>query len=581
MEIWRVRKDILKDQVVKHQIGKVIEVKGDQIVVSLSEFDGGNNIGVPEEMAVDVSTPDGPENILIGQPGSFVELSLPNGSLLCLVTETRMREASIGASEVKAAAVDGDLVIEQVTRQLVTIPVGTLGAYGSFERGTNSLPTVNAPVFAVLRKTINDIYTGFAEGDFSIGKLSLLPNQEAKMNLDAFLGRHAAILGQTGGGKSWTVASILQKIAAFPQSTVLLLDLHGEYSQAFGDDAEVISATDIEMPYWLMNAEELLGLMIDRAESSAPNQNAKFKELLQSAKESNPENVALGLEKITIDTPVYFDLNSIIQEFKRLDAEMEPKTTGSGLKQGPLYGQFTRLLMRLESRLNDRRYDLIFKPKRYNTSGSMDDLFRRILGEESSNRKKVVVLDLSPVPFDVRGSLISLTLRCLFDFSYWYSRVNGERYPIAIFADEAHIYLSDASADQAPRQSAERIAKEGRKYGISLTVISQRPREMSSTILSQCGSFLCLRISNPDDQAYVRNLLPDSVRGITSMFSSLRRGEAILIGDSMMMPTRINVDRPHPTPNSNDASFVRLWSKEPSALDVSAVLGAWRSQKVV
>ena len=237
--------------------------------------------------------------------------------------------------------------------------------------------------------------------------------------------------------------------------------------------------------------------------------------------------------------------------------------------------------MRLESRLNDRRYDLIFKPKTYNTSASMDDLFRKILGEETSNRKKVVVLDLSPVPFDVRGALISLTLRCLFDFSYWHSRVNGERYPIAIFADEAHIYLSDASADQAPRESAERIAKEGRKYGISLTVISQRPREMSSTILSQCGSFLCLRISNPDDQAYVRKLLPDSVRGITSMFSSLRRGEAILIGDSMMMPTRIKIDPPNPTPNSNDASFVRLWSAEPSDLDVAAVLGAWRNQKVV
>lgn len=563
----------------KHQIGKVIEVKGDQITVSLAEFDDEHNAGVPLEMAVDVTTPDGPENILIGQPGSFVELSLPNGTLLCLVTEIRMREASIGAAEMKYASAESDFVVDQVTRQLVTIPVGTLGADGNFERGTDILPTVNAPVFAVLPKTINDIYTSFAEGDFSIGKLSLLPNQEAKLNLDAFLGRHAAILGQTGGGKSWAVASILQKISAFPQSTVLLLDLHGEYSQAFGVEAEVISATDIELPYWLMNAEELLGLMIDRAESSAPNQNAKFKELLQSAKEKHPENVGLKLDKITIDTPVYFDLNAIIEKFRSLDIEMVDGSSGRKI-QGPLYGQFTRLLMRLESRLNDRRYDLIFKPKTYNTSGSMDDLFRKLLGEEASNRKKIVVLDLSPVPFDVRGSLISLTLRCLFDFSYWHSRLKGRRYPIAIFADEAHIYLSDTSTNQAPRESAERIAKEGRKYGISLTVISQRPREMSSTILSQCGSYLCLRISNPDDQAYVRNLLPDSVRGITSVFSSLRRGEAILIGDSMMMPTRIKIDPPNPTPDSNDAPFARLWSEVPCDLDVAGVLSVWRNQKV-
>lgn len=562
----------------KHQIGKVIEVKGDQIIVSLLEFDEESGVGVPEEMAVDVATSSGPVNILIGQPGSFVELSLPSGTLLCLVTETRMRETNIGAMELKSTAAAGDYVIEQVLRQLVTIPIGTMDANGGFERGTNVLPTVNAPVFAVLPKTINDIYTSFAEGNFSLGKLSLLPEQDAKMNLDAFLGRHAAILGQTGGGKSWTVASVLQKIAAFPQSTVLLFDLHGEYAQAFGDEAEVISAAEIEMPYWLMNAEELLGLMIDRAESSAPNQNAKFKELLQAAKEDHPENAALGLEKITIDTPVFFDLGEIISEFRRLDVEMVDGQRGP--KAGPLQGQFTRLLMRLEARLNDRRYDLIFKPRTYNTSASMDDLFRKLLGEETGKRKKVVVLDLSPVPFDVRGALISLTLRCLFDFSYWHSRLKGTRFPISIFADEAHIYLSDSASDQAPRESAERIAKEGRKYGISLTVISQRPREMSSTILSQCGSFLCLRISNPDDQSYVRNLLPDSVRGITSMFSSLRRGEAILIGDSMIMPTRIKIDPPLPTPNSADASFTAFWSEEPVELDVAGVLATWRNQKV-
>jgi len=506
-------------------------------------------------------------------------LSLPNGTLLCLVTETRMREAHLAAADVKATLSAGDYTVDQVSRQLITIPIGTLDATGEFERGTNVLPTVNSPVFAVLPKTINDIYTSFAEGHFSLGKLSLLPSQEAKMNLDSFLGRHAAILGQTGGGKSWTVASILQKIAKFPQSTVLLFDLHGEYSQAFGDEAEVISAAEIEMPYWLMNAEEILSLMIDRAESSAPNQNAKFKELLQAAKENHPENVALGLEKITIDTPVFFDLEGIINQFRDLDTQMVPGATTKPVK-GPLHGQFTRLLMRLESRLNDRRYDLIFKPKTYNTSASMDDLFRKLLGEELLSRRKIVVLDLSPVPFDVRGSLISLTLRCLFDFSYWYSRLKGTRFPISIFADEAHIYLSDSASNQAPRESAERIAKEGRKYGISLTVISQRPREMSSTILSQCGSFLCLRISNPDDQSYVRNLLPDSVRGITSMFSSLRRGEAILIGDSMIMPTRIKIDPPYPTPDSADASFSTLWSKEPTELDVAGVLATWRNQKV-
>lgn len=154
------------------------------------------------------------------------------------------------------------------------------------------------------------------------------------------------------------------------------------------------------------------------------------------------------------------------------------------------------------------------------------------------------------------------------------------RHPIAVFADEAHIYLNERdSASEAACHSAERIAKEGRKYGVSLTVISQRPREVSSTILSQCNSFLCLRISNPEDQSYVRSLLPDSVRGVASLFATLRRGECVLLGDSVMMPTRIRIDAPDPQPASDDASFYKQWSTDPADIDFSKVLHAWRNQE--
>ena len=563
----------------EYKIGKVSEVRSDQLGVALNEFDATSNSGVPANMQVDVPSESGPEKLTIGQPGSFVKLSISNGFLLCLVIEIRMREDKYTNPDLKQAENQGFYLLDRVSRELTVIPVGTIDNNGNFERGATQLPTVSADVYAVLSSTIDSIYTNFAEGTFSLGKLSLLENQDAKINLDAFLSRHSAILGQTGGGKSWSVASILQKISQFKQSTVLLFDLHGEYATAFGDEAEIISTNDIELPYWLMNAEELLDLMIDRAESTAPNQNAKFKELLQHEKESHPENNTLGIKKTTVDTPVYFSLENIIKEFRRLDTEQVPGSNNK-LKNGPLHGQFTRLLMRLESRINDRRYDLIFNPKKYTSSASMNDLFRTILGEKDKDRKKLVVLDLSPVPFDVRGTVISLMLRCIFDFAYWYFRVNEEQYPIAIFADEAHIYLSDNARNDATRHSAERIAKEGRKYGVSLNVISQRPREVSSTIMSQCGSFLCLRISNPDDQSYVRNLLPDSVRGITAVFASLRRGESILIGESIMMPTRIILDKPDPKPNSNDASFVQRWSEEPTEIDFDVILRSWRNQEV-
>jgi DNA helicase HerA-like ATPase len=491
-----------------------------------------------------------------------------------------MRETKTTASEIREAGTDGVFILDRATRGVATIAVGTIDAEGKFERGSDVLPTVNAPVFAVTPDLIDKVYSSYAEGDFAIGKLSLVPGQEAKINLDAFLTRHAAILGQTGGGKSWTVAALIQKMCTFQQATIVLFDLHGEYTDTFGASADVISATDLELPYWLMNSEELLGLMVDRSESAAPNQIAKFKELLQSAKENHAENKALGIKKITIDTPVFFDFGAILGEFRRLDTQMVAGKTTE--RQGPLFGQFTRLLMRIDSRLNDKRYDLIFRPKTYNTSASMETLFRRLLGETSGARKKVVVVDLSPVPFDVRSSVISLILRCLFDFAYWHRRAHKTRFPISVFADEAHIYLKDGDpATDAAKHSAERIAKEGRKYGVSLTVISQRPREVSATILSQCNSFLCLRISNPDDQSYVKSLLPDSVRGIASMFSTLRRGECILLGDSVMMPTRIKIDRPNPAPISDDASFYKTWNEAPKDIDFSKVLKAWRDQDVI
>ena len=530
-------------------------------------------------MIINLPSDRGPMPLLIGQPGTFVSIGLPSGRLLAMITTIDMKEGSTPQSEMRDAEKEGDAIVEEYTRVVSAVPVGTLNAAEEFERGTDVLPTVNSSAFAVPPSTIDSIYRQYAEGNFSIGRLSLIPDQRANINLDTFLSRHGAILGQTGGGKSWTVASFLQKITRFPQSTVVLFDLHGEYASAFGDEADVISGTDIELPYWLMNSEELLGLMVDRSESAAPNQIAKFKELLQAAKDNHAENQELGLRQITIDTPVYFCFDEILNEFRRLDTERVAGAGTNKTKNGPLFGQFTRLLMRVDSRLNDRRYDLIFHPKTYATSASMEDLFRRLLGEDASARKKVVIIDMSPVPFDVRNSVISLILRCLFDFAYWYRRVNGSSYPIAVFADEAHIYLNDSDSNaRSSCESAERIAKEGRKYGISITVISQRPREVSATILSQCNSFLCMRLSNPDDQSYVRNLLPDSVRGVTSMFSTLRRGETILLGDSVMMPTRIRIDPPDPAPLSNDTSFYTTWNEEPVDIDVAGVLDAWRKQ---
>ncbi|MFX1297055.1 MAG: ATP-binding protein [Promethearchaeota archaeon] len=567
----------------KYRIGTVIGVSGDRIDVFLTPTTDDDDIsqGVPDNMCINCPSEKGPIPILIGQPGTFIQVAIPSGILLAIIVDIKMKESSFPSKLEREAEAEESYLLEFPRRLISAIPVGTIDSSNKFERGIDVLPTINSDVYAATPDVINEIFESFAEGTFSIGKLSLLPEVNAKINLDAFLSRHAALIGQTGEGKSWTVASLLQKITSFPQSTIVLFDLHGEYKTAFGNYCEFINANELEFPYWLMNFEELVDLMVDRSEHTAPNQVAKFRELVQKEKEEHEENQELGIPKITVDTPVYFNFQDIIDEFRRLDTEKVPSSQPGKTKQGIYFGTFTRLLMRLDSQLNDKRYDLIFHPKTYNTSASMEQLFRKLLGEEPSNPKKITVIDISPIPFEVRNSVLSLIMRCLFDFAYWYRRVNEETYPIAIFCDEAHAYLNaEDTTSVASRLSAEKIAKEGRKYGISLTVISQRPREVSATILSQCNTFLCLRITNPDDQSYVKNLLPDSIRGITSMFSALRRGECILMGDSVLMPTRIKIDEPNPKPSSEDTSFYKQWNKLHEEIDVEKVLDAWRKQEL-
>ena len=568
---------------VNYQIGKVIGVLGEKIEIFLLDLVESEDlcIGVSEDMCINIKSEEGPYPLIIGQPGSFIQITLPNGFLLAMITDIRMREKSFLQKDIKEAEEEEGYLIENSKRVLSAVPIGTIDPAGKFERGSDILPTVNAKVFAVTMTLLEKIYQSYAKGDFTLGKLSLIPNQNAKINLDIFLGRHAAIIGQTGTGKSWTVASILQKLSKFSKSTVLLLDLHGEYKTSFKEEyADYISAKDLEFPYWLMNFQELLGLMIDQSEYSAPNQVAIFRDLLQKAKEDHEENIELGIPKITLDTPVFFNFESIIEEFKKLDTQRVQGATAGKTKQGTYFGKFTKLIARIDSRLNDKRFDLIFKPNKYTSSASMEGLFRKILGETTVKSSKIIIIDISPIPMEVRNSVISLLLRCLFDFCYWYKRKRGETYPISIFCDEAHSYLNDKDPMfTSSRKAAEKLAKEGRKYGISLTVVTQRPREVSATILSQCNSFMCMRITNPDDQIYVKRLLPENIGGIINMFSTLRRGECILLGDSVIMPSRIKLDVPDPTPSSEDTSFYDEWSKEHTPIDINSILDSWRKQE--
>lgn len=566
----------------RYRIGRVIAVRGGSIDVELSPYaqeSDGTEYGVRDDMSIDFPGPTGPEPMLIGQPGTYIAVELTSDELLCVITDIRMAEAP---ASLGGATRDPDTVpVLGSARLLTALPVGTIDAKGTFERGTDTLPTIGSNVYAVPPSDVAAVYRSYRKATFQLGPLSLSPSTAGYVDFDVLVGRHCAVLGQTGAGKSWLVASLLQKVnARFNYATTMLIDWHGEYSSAFGQEATYLTAGQLEIPYWLMNFEELVDLCIDRGEREAPNQIAKFRECLQAAKEAEAKAEGLDLPKITLDTPVYFDFDEVIDMLRALDTEMVPSKSSQGVKQGPFHGQFTRMLARIESRLNDRRYDLIFKPTRYRSSSSLSDLIRELIGA-SDQPKKTVVLDISPIPFDVRPSVISLILRAVFEFSYWHRRAKGVEFPVLVVCDEAHAYLRDGDpAVASARLSAERIAKEGRKYGVGIMVVSQRPREVSSTILSQCSTFICTRITNPDDQSYVRGLLPDSMRGLIDALAVLRQGEALVLGDAVIMPTRMRIDPPSPRPRSQDVEFSALWQRPYVPPDVDAVIDEWRRQGI-
>jgi hypothetical protein len=256
----------------------------------------------------------------------------------------------------------------------------------------------------------------------------------------------------------------------------------------------------------------------------------------------------------------------------------DKNTERVGNRQGPKFGNFDRFLMRIESRLNDVRYDFLLKPTIRSNSASLSLLLRDFVGL-GSKKVPVTVIDLSSVPFDVRPTVAAQIGRLAFEFNYWNPQYR--EFPILLVCEEAHAYIPRAREGQfaGSLKSMERIAKEGRKYGVGLGVVSQRPHEVSETVLAQCGTFICLRITNPDDQSYVRGLVPESEGDLVSVLAGLGRGEALVLGEAVPLPTRLSFEKPDPAPNSDDVDFYDKWRTGPGDLDVDAIVKRWRSQE--
>lgn len=494
----------------------------------------------------------------IGQLGTYVLIPLGQTTVVAVVSDLRKT----------------DIAENGRSSQRYMMSVSTVGTVkeGKFERGLAVFPTVDTPVYLAEDSDLRAAFSVFQRFDFSVGNLTLFEHERAYLDPNRFFGKHIAVLGSTGSGKSCTVSSIIQKVSFLKDSNVIILDLHNEYGRAFPKDSNHLNIAEVELPYWVMNFEELQEIFIDEREPSSASQITVFKDqIIASKKAKNPSLASY----ITVDTPVYFDLSEIRAKMQFLDTERITGLGAAGVKDGPFYGQFTRFLVRLDSKLNDSRYAFVFKPKTYTHSESIKDLLARIFGIDGS--AQVTIMDLSGVPFDVVNIMVSLIARLTFDFNFW--NPNRRDYPVQLVFEEAHNYLPASSqGSPAARRTVERIAKEGRKYGVSCMIVSQRPSEVSETILSQCNNFVILRLTNPVDQNYIRKLVPDTFAGLIEILSSLRQGEALVLGDAVSMPSRVQLDYPSPEPDSADIKFFDKWKQSAASTRIDDVVDRWWKQ---
>jgi hypothetical protein len=553
-------------------IGHVVDVQGDGFIANL--------LADEQESAPKVTIGD--EDILVGQLGSYVSVCQGILKILCTVARITEQEKLADANTMTPDAP----VVTYAQRTVSLIPIGTVSNDGQFERGVSTYPTTGAEVHVVGRVELEALFSKFRTQGYEVGFLSSQPSVKVCLEPSRLFGRHFAILGQTGAGKSWAVASLIQHaLTVMPKAHIILLDLHGEYcwlkedgtrDAAFKEEHfRYVDAKDLEMPYWVMTYSELCDLLIDHTEREASNQTAFFRDTLFDLKQA--ERIPLGLSRVTVDTPVYFSLDELLSRITEENERMVTGARGAPIK-GPLHGVFDRFLIRLQSKLNDVRYDFLLKPVQRITSASLPVLLRDFVGLGNPKRP-ITVIDISTVPFDVRPIVAAQIGRLAFEFNFWNPQYR--EFPLLLVCEEAHAYVTRDSDSQfaGARKSMERIAKEGRKYGVGLAVVSQRPHELSETVLAQCGTFLCLRITNPNDQAYVKNLVPEAERGLVDILAGLGRGECLALGEAVPLPTRFQFKKPIPAPNSEDIDFYNKWREGPDDINVEKIVDRWRRQQ--
>ena len=441
----------------------------------------------------------------------------------------------------------------------------------AFRRGVSHPPALGSPVYAATASELRTVYARPSVANIGIGTLSTDESQPAFLMVDELLAKHFAIVGSTGCGKSCAVALILSKIlAGQPNAHVILLDPHNEYAAAFGELAEVVSLEKGGLPLWLLNIEEAAHILIRGG--TAQEQEAQAIILKDAIRKARQDYVgrAEPTAWITVDTPVPF----LVHELRRRLTE----SIGT-INKPDSSTPYLRLLTRLDSLVEDPRYSFMFGDS-LESMDSLSDLIGRLLRIPVAGRP-IAILDLSGIPSEIADVVVSTTCRILFEFTLWSDP--ARRTPILLACEEAHRYLParEGTTFEACTRTIGRIAREGRKYGLSLALVSQRPSELSVQALSQCGTVFALRLGNERDQRFIEQALPDTAAGLLSTLSSLPSQQAIVFGEGAPLPMRIAFETlpPDKRPRSQSARFSEAWQADSAGSEFrDEGVRHWRSQ---
>lgn len=534
--------------------------------------------------------------------GSYLKISDDsNTSIIALVQSFKIKETTIGGT---SEATKPSFILDAQ-------PIGFLDEGGKFKRGGQQIAIPPNNVAIADNNVLKGIYESVGdEKKFCFANLAQKPSIEIAVDGDKFFSKHIAVVGSTGSGKSGTVARILQEginptadqtqRGVLNNTHILLFDLHGEYKTAF-PKSKKHDVSNLVLPYWLMNSEELEEMFIESNENNSHNQISQFRyAVIQNKKKHNP-----AVTNPSYDSPLYFSLKEVHTFITNLNNEVvgkadtenaRPKLSDGTLiddrcayyfdqkrtfvvsstaaatkaSNGPFNGEFDRFVLRLESKINDDRLSFLLKPKKTATTefttADFPIILKQFIGYSDDTKDNITIIDLSGIPFEVLSIVVSLISRLVFDFCFYYKAVKTgtDEVPVLLVLEEAHNYIpqSEGAKYYSVKKSIERIAKEGRKYGLSLMIVSQRPSEISETIFSQCNNFVAMRLTNPTDQQYVKRLMPDNVSAITDTLPVLEKQEALIIGDSIPIPTIVRIKDLTDKPDSKDILFRTEWKKD-------------------